>query len=70
MGLGEAGSPVVNGDQPDRLPNVVRVLANLGFLLPALPARKGPAGNRLAKWQNDRSAWVHGEIERLGLSLA
>lgn len=42
--VGEGGPPVVNRDQPDRLPNVVRLSVILGFLLPPNVAADSVAG--------------------------
>ena len=63
-GTGEGGRAVVNGDQPDRLPSVVRAFANLEFLLPGPASEEAPSGLWLAKWQNDGSAEIYRGIER------
>jgi hypothetical protein len=55
-GQGEGGRMVVNRDQTDRLPNVVRVGVNLRFLLPRTWRPIETLARRLANWQNGCSA--------------
>jgi hypothetical protein len=47
---------MVNRDQPDRLPNVVRMSVILGFLLARTWRPIEAPGRRLANWQNGSSA--------------